>query len=251
MRFLKLFMVLLFIALPLAAFAAEKKANSIDELAKMYDSSSCKKCHAEIYAQWEKSHHARSLMGVKGGLMLTPLALKKGTPGSTAFSEDDPKKMTIKNFPCFKCHLPQAVISAEDSVAVELAEALLAKDSAKVGKLQITCIVCHNTKAIIHKRELGEPRKNVLYSSKAVAQHPDGKYKAVEKSAIFKDSVYCGQCHGLGPNLEFDQPFQCANLYGSYLHSYIPSGGAQTCQDCHMQKGDHLIAPNLDRKSVV
>lgn len=242
MRFLKLILVLLFIAVPLVASA--EKAKTIDELAKMYDSSSCKGCHEDIYKQWEKSHHARPLMGVKGGLMLTPLALKKGEKGATAFSEDDPKKMKIKNYPCFKCHLPQAVTSAEDSVAVELTEALLAKDSVKVAKLQITCLVCHNEKAIIHKRELGEPKKDVLYGKKEVASHMDAKYKKVEKSAIFKDSVFCGQCHGLGPNLEFDQPFQCANLYGSYLHSYVSGGGTQTCQDCHMQKGDHLIAPN-------
>ena len=242
MKFLKLILVLLFIAVPLVASA--EKAKTIDELAKMYDSSSCKSCHAGIYAQWEKSHHARPLMGVKGGLMLTPLALKKGEKGATAFSEDDPKKMKIKNYPCFKCHLPQAVTSAEDSVAVELTEALLAKDAAKVGKLQITCLVCHNEKAILHKRELGEPKKDVLYGQKEVASHMDAKFKKVEKSAIFKDSVFCGQCHGLGPNFEFDQVFQCANLYGSYLHSYVSGGGTQTCQDCHMQKGDHLIAPN-------
>src|SRR4030067_1780932 len=141
--------LLMIIALPLAASA--QKAKTIDELAKMYDASSCKSCHAEIYAAWEKSHHARPLMGVKGGLMLSPLALKKGEKGSTAFSEDDPKKMTIKNFPCFKCHLPQAITSAEDSVAVELAEALLAKDSAKVPKPPITYIIWHNTKGTIHK----------------------------------------------------------------------------------------------------
>ncbi|KAF0143555.1 MAG: cytochrome c family protein [Nitrospirae bacterium] len=239
MRFLKLILVLLFIAVPLVASA--DKAKTIDELAKMYDSSSCKGCHEDIYTQWEKSHHARPLMGVKGGLMLSPLAAKKGTDGATAFSEDDPKKMKIKNYPCFKCHLPQAITSAEDSVAVELTEALLAKDKVKIAKLQITCIVCHNTKAIIHKRELGEPEKGVIYSTKDMGAHPGGKIK---KSAIFKDSIYCGQCHGLGPNLEFDQPFQCANLYGSYLHSYVSGGGTQTCQDCHMQKGDHLIAPN-------
>jgi len=247
MRFLKLILVLLFIALPLVASA--DKAKTIDELAKMYDSSSCKGCHEDIYKQWEKSHHARPLMGVKGGLMLTPLATK----GGTAFSPDDPKKATMKNFPCFKCHLPQAITSAEDSVAVELAEALLtAADAnatddakkaakAKVAKLQLTCIVCHNTKAIIHKRELGEPENGVIYSSKANDAHPGGKIK---KSAIFDDSVYCGQCHGLGPNLEFEQAFQCANLYGSYLHNYVSSGGTRSCQDCHMQKGDHLIAPN-------
>lgn len=253
MKSMRLLLALLFVALPLASAAAEK-AKSIDELAKMYDSSSCKGCHAEMYSQWEKSHHARPLMGVKGGLMLTPLAMK----GATAFSPDDPKKATIKNFPCFKCHLPQAIISAADSVAVELTEALLtaadekASDKAKadakgkVAKLQITCIVCHNTKAIIHKRELGEPGSNVLYGNKDVAAHPDKTFTSVKKSAIMTDSVFCGQCHGLGPNLEFDQAFQCANLYGSYLHSYIPSGGTQTCQDCHMVKGDHLIAPNFN-----
>jgi nitrate/TMAO reductase-like tetraheme cytochrome c subunit len=246
MRTVKILLIFFtIIALPFTASA--QKAKTIDELAKMYDASGCKSCHADIYAAWEKSHHARPLMGVKGGLMLTPLALKKGTQGSTAFSEDDPKKMKIANFPCFKCHLPQAVTSAEDSVAVELAEALLAKDSAKVAKLQITCIVCHNSKAIIQKRELGAPEKGVLYSSKKnVDSHPDKTFTKVKKSAIMADSVFCGQCHGLGPNLEFDQAFQCANLYGSYLHSYIPSGGTQSCQDCHMKKGDHLIAPNFN-----
>lgn len=244
MRFVKFLLIMLVIALPLSASA--QKAKTIDELAKMYDSSQCKGCHADIYAQWEKSHHARPLMGVKGGLMLTPLALKKGTPGSTAFSEDDPKKMKVANFPCFKCHLPQAVTSAEDSVAVELAEALIAKDSAKVAKLQITCIVCHNEKAIIHKRELGAPEKGVLYGKKDVPAHGDSTFKSVKKSSIIKDSVFCGQCHGLGPNLEFDQAFQCANLYGSYLHSYVSGGGTKTCQECHMKNSDHLIAPNFN-----
>lgn len=234
--------LLVVVALPLTVSAMQHKAKTIDELAKMYDSSSCKSCHAEIYAAWEKSHHARPLMGVKGGLMLTPLATK----GATAFSPDDPKKATIKNFPCFKCHLPQALTSAEDSVAVELAEALLAKDSAKVAKLQITCIVCHNTKAIIHKRELGEPEKGVLYGKKNVDAHGDKTFTKVKKSAIMTEAVFCGQCHGQGPNLEFDQAFQCANLYGSYMHAYIPAGGTHTCQECHMKKGDHLIAPNFN-----
>ena len=239
---LRLVLVLTFLAVPLLSYG--QKAKTIDELAKMYDASRCKTCHAEIYAQWEKSHHARPLMGVKGGLMLTPLALKKGEKGSTAFSEDSPGKMTIKNYPCFKCHLPQAVTSAEDSVAVELTEALLAKDAAKVGKLQITCIVCHHDKAIIHKRELGAPEKGVLYGKRDIPVHMDSTFKTVKKSAIFKDSVFCGQCHGLGPNLEFDQAFQCANLYGSYLHNYVSGGGTQSCQDCHMKNGDHLLAPN-------
>jgi hypothetical protein len=60
MRFLKLFLVVCFIVLPVSVFA--EKAKTIEELAAMYDSSRCKECHAEIYARWENSHHARSLM---------------------------------------------------------------------------------------------------------------------------------------------------------------------------------------------
>lgn len=256
MKVLKLILVLLFIAVPLTASA--QKAKTIDELAKMFDASRCKACHAEIYAQWEKSHHARPLMGVRGGLMLTPLALA----GRTPFSPAEAKKATVKTFPCFKCHVPQALNFAEDSVAVELTEALLtaadakatdeAKKAAKgqVAKLQITCIVCHNEKAIIHKLEEGQPEKGVIYGTKAVASHPDAVFKTVKKSSIMKQAVMCGQCHGLGPNLEFDNPVQCATLYGSYLHSYIPAGGSQTCQECHMKpingKADHLIGPNWD-----
>ena len=216
MRSVKLLLLLLCIALPLTVSAMQhegmKKAKTIDELAMMYDSARCKDCHKAIYEQWEKSHHARPLMGVKGGMMLTPLAKK----GATAFSPDDPKKASAKNFPCFKCHLPQGVTAAEDSVAVELTEALLtasdekksdkekADAKAQVAKLQITCIVCHNDKAIIHKRELGAPKADMLYGSKAVAAHGDKTFTKVEKSAIMKESVFCGQCHGLGPNFEFD-----------------------------------------------
>lgn len=228
------------IALPAGLYAAPAK--TINELAKMYDSSGCKGCHAEIYAQWEKSHHARPLMGVRGGLMLTPLARK----GATAFSPDDPKKATMKNYPCFKCHLPQALTSASDSVAVEITEALLAGNKKKIAKLQIGCTVCHNDRAILHRLTLGKPEKDAVYGTKDIAAHPDRKFPKGKKSVIMNQAVFCGQCHGTGPNFDAENPYQCATLYGNYLHAYIPKGGTQTCQECHMKDGDHLIAPNWD-----
>jgi nitrate/TMAO reductase-like tetraheme cytochrome c subunit len=245
MRFLKSgLLVLLLIALPGAV--AAQKAKTIDELARMFDSSRCKECHAQVYEQWEQSHHARPLMGVRGGLMLTPLAM----PGATPFSPEDPKKATIDTFPCFKCHLPQAVNYAEDSVAVELAEALIAQDREKIGKLQITCIVCHNERAIVHRLQKGQPERDVIYGARDMANHPDEVFTSVKKSAIMQRSIMCGQCHGLGPNLEFENPVQCATIYGSYLHAYIPAGGTKTCQDCHMQQVDgvanHVMPPNWD-----
>ena len=120
MKFLKPFLVVLLVMIPVTAFA--EKASTIEELAAMYDSSSCKECHEEIYAQWEQSHHSRPLMGVLGGLFMTPLAMK----GKTPFSPDDPSQITLDTFPCFKCHLPQAVISADDAFAKDYAKALIA-----------------------------------------------------------------------------------------------------------------------------
>ncbi|MGB8337020.1 MAG: multiheme c-type cytochrome, partial [Desulfobacterales bacterium] len=114
MKLFKLLSILVCIAFPLPAFA--QKAKTIDELAAMLDSSRCAECHDVIYAQWEKSQHARPLMGIRGTLNMTLLA----TPGATPFSPADPKQATLKTYPCFKCHLPQAVDYAEDSVAVEL-----------------------------------------------------------------------------------------------------------------------------------
>ena len=240
----KLILALLVIVLAMPLSAGAKMAKTIDELAAMYDSTRCKQCHSQIYAQWEKSHHARSLMGVQGGMFLTPLAMK----GRTPFSPPTPGEATIESFPCFKCHLPQARTSAEDSVAAELAQALLDGDRAKVAKLNINCLVCHNEKAIIHKLEDGYPEENVIYGTKDVASHPDKIFKKVKKSAIIHSAIMCGQCHGQGPNLEFENPVQCATLYGSYQHNYIAGGGTKTCQDCHMEKingkADHLIAPN-------
>ena len=244
MNLLKLLSILLCIALPLPAFA--QKAKTIDELAAMLDSSRCAECHDVIYAQWEKSQHARPLMGIRGTLNMTLLA----TPGATPFSPADPKQATLKTYPCFKCHLPQAVDYAEDSVAVELTEAILAQDKAKIAKLQITCIVCHNEKAIIHRLEEGKPDPGTLYGINEMDSHEDPVFEKVKKSAVMQHSLMCGQCHGLGPNLEFENPVQCANLYGSYLHAYIPAGGSQTCQECHMKPidglADHLMAPNWD-----
>lgn len=242
MKFLQFFIFAFLVLIPSSVLA--NKAQTIEELAALYDSTRCKECHAEIYARWQDSHHARPLMGVQDGLMMTPLATK----GATPFSPDTPDKATLATFPCFKCHLPQALVSADNAFAVDYAKALIAQDKARISKLSITCIVCHNTKAIIHRLQEGQPEKNVLYGSKDRASHDDAFFTRIKKGSIIDHSIMCGQCHGQGPNLEFENPVQCATLYGSYQHNYISKGGTQQCQECHMKEvngfADHLIAPN-------
>lgn len=236
MRMLRLFLALLSIAMLISAVpvSAVEKAKTIDELAQMYDVSSCKQCHPKIYEEWEKSIHSHSLIGTGS----TAGALK-GFVGAlkTTFTKSgvkETKDVKVEHFmECFKCHLPQ-IKDASDNVAQQIAKALEDGDKATLAKVNINCLVCHNVKAIVHKWQDGEPEKGVVYGTKD-GPHGDKMYATMKKSVILKEAVMCGQCHGLGPNFEFPQPSQCATLYGSYTHSYIPSGGTETCQACHME----------------
>lgn len=224
--------------MPVVVEAAEtfRPITSLANLIERYDSSSCRECHEEIYSQWEKSHHARPLMGLNDWIFMERY-LKEGV-----LSVKSPQEATKANFPCAKCHLPQ-LNEATDSVAAELAAAILRNDKETVRKLNISCLICHQEKATIHYRF----QPDMLYGSKDISNH-EGKYKAVKKSSVMNTPLFCGQCHGLGPVLETEHPVQCATLYGSYLHAYIPSGGTQTCQDCHMPNKDHAVLPNYSNK---
>jgi len=223
------------------AIVSEGKPRSLDELIMWYDSSSCQECHEDIYAAWESSPHARPLMGLNDLIFLRPI-LRSGH-----LAVKHPKQATQRNFPCFKCHLPQAM-NLPNPVYAQIAGAILKNDKETIGKLSISCLVCHNEMAITHKLLYGKPEANVVYGKQDFDEHEHEMYPTVKRSAIMRRSVMCGQCHGLGPNLEFENPVQCATLYGSYLHNYIPKGGAKSCQECHMKDGDHSFPPDFNRK---
>ena len=232
-----LFVFSLFMSAP-AFGEATTQISTLDQLIAMFDSSSCKGCHEKIYEQWEKSHHARPLIGMDDMMLLTQYLKRVDRP-------DKPAEKAIKqDFPCFKCHFPQ-IKYGTDAVAGEIAKAMLTDDKATIRKLNISCLVCHNEKAVVH----GRPEKGAVYGNKDVPDHED---RPVKKSPLLKNSLMCGQCHGLGPVLDSpDMPVQCATLYGSYLHAYIPSGGSQTCQECHMKDAGHYMPPNFNDRDEI
>ncbi|MGQ9569513.1 MAG: multiheme c-type cytochrome (seleno)protein ExtKL [Thermodesulfovibrionales bacterium] len=241
-RYLKLILVLLFLLMPVIAFT-EEKAKTIDELSKMYDVSSCKECHKTIYEEWQKSIHARSLVGtgatMSGISKFATQALTKEWTYSGAKKLDD---ITVQHVTvCFKCHLPQ-IQNATDHVARQIIRAAIDGDEATLKKVGINCLVCHNSHAFVHKWLDGIPEIETVYGTKD-GPHAGSPFKTLKRSPIIKEAIICGQCHGLGPNFDLPQPTQCATLYGSYLHAYIPSGGSKTCQDCHMNKNNagHLM----------
>lgn len=222
----------------LPATAQEKKARTVEELAKMYDVSSCKTCHAKEFGEWEKSIHARSLIGTGRTMATIRNAIQDAMMKEwTKSGIKDVKDIKVEHMlHCLKCHLPQ-LKDATDEVAQQIAKAVIDSDTATLEKVNINCIICHNRKALIHTYVDGEPEANAVYGSKD-GSHGDKKFTALKKSPIMKESIICGQCHGLGPNFDLANPTQCATLYGSYLHNYVQSAGVvpETCQDCHMHK---------------
>lgn len=247
MRVTKVVAALFLATLLLAGMTAaqEKKATTVDELAKMYDVSSCKQCHPKEYGEWEKSIHARSLIGTGRTMATIKTAIQDGMMKEWAKSGiKEVKDIKVDHMlHCLKCHLPQ-LKNATDAVAQQIAKAVIDGDTATLEKVSINCIICHNEKALVHTLVDGMPEKNAVYGSKE-GSHGDKRFTALKTSPIIKESIICGQCHGLGPNFDLANPTQCATLYGSYLHNYVQStnGTPETCQDCHMHKGKtgHLM----------
>lgn len=225
------------------------KAKTLAELAKMYDSSSCIECHQEQHDQSQKSIHSRSIYGTGRTASTIMSAIENGLMEQPYSGVKSPKDVKVEHLMgCAKCHLPQ-LADAEDSVAQELVstlyrwkDALKNKDKVaakreedKLKSVNISCLVCHNRNAITHKWQDGYPKAGTVYGSKD-GDHPSAKFPKMAASPIMGEAIQCGQCHGMGPNMELDEPTQCCTSYGSYLWAYKSEGGQESCQECHMKK---------------
>lgn len=240
-------LVCAFAGMPDAQAAETKKAATIDELAAMYDSTGCKACHEEVYKEWEQSIHSRSIFGTGRTAATIKTTVTVGLMGWQNSGVKKPEDVQVKHLMlCAKCHLPQ-LADATDAVAKEIVKNAFiyadpkasdeARDAAtaKLSKVNINCLICHQRNAITHKWADGYPQKDTVYGSKN-GDHADAAHPKMKASGIMDESILCGQCHGMGPNLDLDEPSQCATLYGSYLWAYTAEGGHEKCQECHMKK---------------
>ncbi len=228
------------------------KARTVAELDRMYDSRHCGDCHEKQYRDWQASAHSESIMGVRrlGRKALAILQIFETARDRWPYSGlGGPSDIRVEHLTgCTRCHLPQ-LADAEDSVARELVADFLAwKDAmknrdaktadaieAKLGGLTLNCLICHNRNAVVHKWTDGYPSKKTVYGTKD-GPHFCGGFPFLKKSPAMGEPVLCGQCHGLGPQLDRDNPTQCPTAYGYYLFDYKSAGGDETCQDCHMRK---------------
>jgi hypothetical protein len=227
------------------------KAKTIAELAERYDSSRCVDCHEEAHDEWSESLHARSILGTPRTAPTIITAIEKGLKLFPYSGVKEDSDITVEHLMlCMKCHLPQ-LDEATDDVAREIVatirgwqQAYRDEDYDKVDELEETiaslnigCMVCHNKVALIHKYADGYPQPDTVYGSQE-GDHEDEEYVKMAVAPALGESIFCGQCHGQGPNFEFDHPSQCATAYGSYLFAYVAHGGNESCQECHMEKSE-------------
>jgi len=222
--------VVFLLALPLTAQGEYK---TLDELTKAYSVDKCKSCHGTVHKEWEASYHSQSVVHSLGGIR-NFIVVGVGKE----YDEPMSKEHLLR---CMGCHAPQ-IKDASESLAKEIASLIItAKDAKsrskknaakkKLAKLNVNCIICHNTMIKVAKNVRGDPRPGVFYGPKG------GKSSAhkTEKTTEISRSVFCGQCHGIYTPPDGDT-IGCNTLYGSYQDAYRGNGGTETCQACHMGK---------------
>lgn len=246
------------LAVPLWLYAAGgpkpeplPKATTMAELAERYDSSGCIDCHEEAHDEWSESLHAKSILGTPRTAPTIITAIEKGLKRFEYSGVKEDSDITVEHLMmCMKCHLPQ-LDEATDEVAQEIVATIRGWQAAnksgdedkaeeleeKIASLNIGCMVCHNKLALVHKYSDGYPQPDTVYGSQE-GDHEDEVYDKMAVAPALNESIFCGQCHGQGPNFELDHPSQCATIYGSYLFAYVAHGGSESCQECHMHKSE-------------
>ena len=227
---LRMVFVMLVVALPLTA---QGEHSTLNALAKAYDDGACKSCHGKIHKEWTSSYHSQSVVHSLGGLR-NYIVVGVGKEYDQPMSKEHLMR-------CMGCHAPQ-IKDASEKLAREIADLVItAKDSKskskrnaalkKLSKLNVNCIVCHNTMIKVEKNVRGDPTPGIYYGPKG------GKSKAhgTDKTPEITRSIYCGQCHGIYTPPDGDT-IGCNTLYGSYQDAFRGNGGSETCQDCHMKK---------------
>jgi hypothetical protein len=201
--------------------------NTISELEAALGDRTCRTCHEKIYDEWQKSLHAQSVVHSLGG-MRNFIAFGLERDWNQPVNRENLMR-------CMHCHAP-ALEHASESLIREIGSLILSaadgKEEAKkeLSRLNVSCTVCHNMKAVVEVNLQGAPKQGVYYG-------PSGKPSTAhktERSTVFSASVFCGQCHWLYTPPDGDTLY-CNTLYGSYQDAYLATGRSETCQDCHMK----------------
>lgn len=177
----------------------------------------CGSCHAQQYADWKESLHAKSMGSGPWGQILD-------------FTRTNPGEAIL----CMTCHAPLSEQMPYIARTAEGSKIEYAQNRQYDPKLQlqgITCPACH----VRHHRRFGPPKdKGVSY--------PPGtpNHGGVRRTPYFESAEFCRDCHQFDPEntiLLNGKPLQ--DTYREWKNSIWGQGGA-ACQECHMPNRRHL-----------
>lgn len=219
----------------IASRSYSERANTIDELVKLYDITPCIGCHQDKHEEWKSS--------TMGNSIIDPRVLKGFRTFIRLELDDEPtlsrKDLTI----CLNCHVPQ-IKDATPELVERIAEMVITavedkeeerRESAKkeLSKLNLNCLVCHHIRANGFD---GEPEKGMIYGPREIDYSPhEGIGFKTKRAELMTKSEFCAQCHHCPPTVPWEQ---CPTLYTSYVEGFLKKGGKETCQDCHMRDKD-------------
>jgi hypothetical protein len=182
--------------------------------------SRCASCHADHFAEWSRSFHARSLTS-ENFLRTFPQYLDS----LGRDTRDDPQAALA----CFNCHAP-LLKNADPRVVRQVTAFVLAKETKKLEGLEVGCVSCHLDGDRVFSGPIVNPQHNPFHRSKF--------------SAAYKKASFCAACHTSTPA---DIP--CSDVYSDWKKSRAAKQG-RTCHACHMSARDGVAAVGGPRRKV-
>lgn len=185
------------------AFANDKK-DAPPSKAPFFSSTTCGRCHVDIYDHWRNSLHARS---VEDPIFRTAYFEAYTTSGGEA-----------KHL-CLKCHAPTTQLTGD----YELKE-----DISKEG---ITCDFCHSIKEMSSKDGKSPYEVETGLTKRGPWKDAKSPFHKTEYSPLFESSSFCSGCH------EFTNQhgLRVLETYSEWERSPYAKEGV-TCQNCHMPR---------------
>ena len=188
----------------------------------------CKKCHNEIYDQWQSSRHAHSTPSTNSLFASIYNLSQMDTKGETKLY-------------CIRCHAPVSQINGDTD---------LAEDITNEG---ITCDICHTIVELSDEPEYWPNRYKPGKVKQGVFKDSQPKGHKTAYSEMFTTSEICSGCHG--DMLDIPGMRSCGNLticdtdFEWKTTSFAELG--KRCQDCHMNAVRGKAAKNGPEREIL
>ena len=203
-----------------AGVVASRAEQAADFRAISLPATQCRSCHAQHFAEWSRSFHARSLTS-ENFLRTFPQYLDSLGRDARA----DPQAAMA----CFNCHAP-LLKNAEPQIIRQITALVLAKDTKKLEGFEVGCVACHHDGNRVFAGPIRNPQDNPFHSSKF--------------STSYKDSSFCSSCHTSAP-----ASVPCSDVYTDWQISRAAKQG-RTCQSCHMIERSGIAASGAPRRKI-